>query len=221
LRPLEGVRELRERRMLSQQELADRAGVSLFTVQRIERGEGSVRPKTGRAIAAALGVSVEDLLGKAQAPLPDFEVQERREDINEVALAAARRQLTQDRQAAARALESERAQAYFMHHENAAVIRLLQYPQDELAGSLMELARGYVELEERRPLSLEDFPAEQVAAFLAENERDKERLRRELEKMSAAEFREALLTVSPRLRRYFRKDSTTRETSEEKQGRSA
>jgi transcriptional regulator with XRE-family HTH domain len=78
LRPLEGVRELRERRMLSQQELADRAGVSLFTVQRIERGEGSVRPKTGRAIAAALGVGVEDLLGKAQAPLPDFDAQQRR-----------------------------------------------------------------------------------------------------------------------------------------------
>lgn len=51
--------------MLSQQELADRAGVSLFTVQRIERGEGSVRPKTGRAIAAALGVPIEELLPKA------------------------------------------------------------------------------------------------------------------------------------------------------------
>jgi transcriptional regulator with XRE-family HTH domain len=73
LRPLEGVREWRERRMLTQQELADRAGVSLFTVQRIERGEGNVRPKTGRAIAAALGVSVEDLLPKAQRPLP-FEI---------------------------------------------------------------------------------------------------------------------------------------------------
>jgi transcriptional regulator with XRE-family HTH domain len=79
LRPLEGVRELRERRMLSQQELANSAGVSLFTVQRIERGEGSVRPKTGRAIAAALGVSVESLLGKAQAPLWQDDVPGRRD----------------------------------------------------------------------------------------------------------------------------------------------
>jgi DNA-binding XRE family transcriptional regulator len=79
LRPLEGVRELRERRMLSQQELANSAGVSLFTVQRIERGEGSVRPKTGRAIAAALGVSVESLLEKAQAPLWQDDVPGRRD----------------------------------------------------------------------------------------------------------------------------------------------
>jgi transcriptional regulator with XRE-family HTH domain len=77
LRPLEGVRDLRNRQMLSQQELADCAGVSLFTVQRIERGDGNVRPKTGRAIAEALGVRVEDLLGKAQAPLPDFEDERR------------------------------------------------------------------------------------------------------------------------------------------------
>ncbi|HEV8045747.1 MAG TPA: helix-turn-helix transcriptional regulator [Rubrobacter sp.] len=87
MRPLEGVREVRNRRMLSQQELADRAGVSLFTVQRIERGDGSVRPKTGRAIAEALGVSVEDLSGKAQAPpdpQPSFHgllEEERRESV--------------------------------------------------------------------------------------------------------------------------------------------
>ena len=79
MRPLEGVRDLRERRMLTQQELADRADVSLFTVQRIERGEGNVRPKTGRAIAGALGVGVEDLLGKAQAPLWLDEPPERRD----------------------------------------------------------------------------------------------------------------------------------------------
>lgn len=72
LQPLdaERVKEWRHRRMLSQQEVADRAGTSLFTIQRIERGEGNVRPKTGRGVAAALGVPIEELLPKAQSPLP-------------------------------------------------------------------------------------------------------------------------------------------------------
>jgi transcriptional regulator with XRE-family HTH domain len=71
LRPLdaERVKEWRHRRMLSQQEVAERAGTSLFTIQRIERGEGNVRPKTGRGVAAALSVPVEELLPKAQAQL--------------------------------------------------------------------------------------------------------------------------------------------------------
>ena len=71
MQPLEAerVKEWRHRRMLSQQEVADRAGTSLFTIQRIERGEGNVRPKTGRGVAAALGISIEELLPKAQAPL--------------------------------------------------------------------------------------------------------------------------------------------------------
>jgi transcriptional regulator with XRE-family HTH domain len=72
LQPLdaERVKEWRHRRMLSQQEVADRAGTSLFTIQRIERGEGNVRPKTGRGVAAALGIPIEELLPKNQAPLP-------------------------------------------------------------------------------------------------------------------------------------------------------
>jgi transcriptional regulator with XRE-family HTH domain len=131
--------------MLSQQELADRAGVSLFTVQRIERREGSVRPKTGRAIAAALGVGVEDLLGKAQAPLPNFEVERR--DAIDVVIAAARQQAEQDGQAATRAFESGRPQAYYMRHETEALHRLLEYPTGELADALVEMARRCVQLE--------------------------------------------------------------------------
>ena len=78
----ERVKEWRHRRMLSQQEVADRARTSLFTIQRIERGEGNVRPKTGRGIAAALGIPIEELLPKAQAPLfrglPEQEAAEER-----------------------------------------------------------------------------------------------------------------------------------------------
>ncbi len=147
MRPLEGVKELRERRMLSQQELADRAGVSLFTVQRIERREGSVRPKTGRAIAAALGVGVEDLLGKAQAPLPNFEI-ERRDAAIDVVIAAARQQAEQDGQTATRAFEMGRPQDYYMRHENEALHRLLEYPTGELADALVEMAQRCVQLED-------------------------------------------------------------------------
>jgi transcriptional regulator with XRE-family HTH domain len=142
--------------MLSQQELAEGAGTSLFTIQRIERGEGNVRPKTGRGVATALGVSIEELLPKAQAPLfreqPEYEPSEQRRggDPYELALDAAKRQATQDRQANARLIESERPQTYFMRHENEAVMELLKYPADELAGALIEATRRYVELENER-----------------------------------------------------------------------
>ncbi len=55
------VRELREQNWLTQQELADAVGVSLYTVQRMERGDGGVRPATARATARVLGVTVDDL----------------------------------------------------------------------------------------------------------------------------------------------------------------
>ena len=144
----ERVKEWRHRRMLSQQEVADRAGTSLFTIQRIERGEGNVRPKTGRGLAAALDVPIEELLPKAQAPLfrepPEHDPpEERRGDAYDVALDAARRQAIQDRQAANRAIESGRAQAYFMRHDNEAVMELLKYPADELAGALLEVAVAF------------------------------------------------------------------------------
>jgi transcriptional regulator with XRE-family HTH domain len=84
LQPLDSnsVKEWRHRRMLSQQEVADRAGTSLFTIQRIERGEGNVRPKTGRAVAEVLGVPIEELLPKVQAPLWSDEPHEERHYFN-------------------------------------------------------------------------------------------------------------------------------------------
>ena len=93
----ERVKEWRHRRMLSQQEVADRAGTSLFTIQRIERGEGNVRPKTGRGVAAALGVPIEELLPKAQAPLfRELPEQEPAEERREHQRAAAVRDAFED-----------------------------------------------------------------------------------------------------------------------------
>lgn len=189
----------------------------------IKAGElRAYKPKKEYRIAES---DLEEFLKERRVPLVQARLlnfgEERREAIYDVVLAAARRQAEQDRQAATRAMESERPQTYFMHHDNAVAIRLMEYPADELAGTLIEMARRVVQLEEaltaaNAPLSPEDFPAEQVAAFLAENERDNERIRQELEKMTPTELREALLATSPRLRRYYREESSSREGSVER-----
>ena len=58
----EKVRERREGNWMTQQEVAAAMGVSLFTVQRIERGEGNVRSATARALARVLKVTPDELL---------------------------------------------------------------------------------------------------------------------------------------------------------------
>lgn len=63
---------MRQRLMLTQGELGERAGVSMYTVNHAERGR-NVSPRTGRALAQALGVEPEELLegadsAKALAP---------------------------------------------------------------------------------------------------------------------------------------------------------
>jgi transcriptional regulator with XRE-family HTH domain len=50
------LRELRESRMMSGMELARRAGLSLITVSRVEKGRGC-RIETKRKILTALGLS--------------------------------------------------------------------------------------------------------------------------------------------------------------------
>lgn len=59
------LRKLREIRGLSQKELASAADVALNTVWAAEKGEIRTRPKNLRKLAAALGVSVEELGGGA------------------------------------------------------------------------------------------------------------------------------------------------------------
>jgi transcriptional regulator with XRE-family HTH domain len=54
------VRELRKWRGLSQEQLADAAGVSQSYIAGIEKGRRAGTLATLRAIAAALGVSVEN-----------------------------------------------------------------------------------------------------------------------------------------------------------------
>lgn len=56
------VREVREKAGLSQQTLAERAGLAIRTVSALENGVVDVRLSTMKAIADVLGVSVTDLI---------------------------------------------------------------------------------------------------------------------------------------------------------------
>lgn len=53
------VKVLREKKLMSKSELARKAGISVVTVDRIERGE-NCRLETMRKIILALGFSIED-----------------------------------------------------------------------------------------------------------------------------------------------------------------
>ena len=53
------VKLIRESRLMSKSELARKAGISVLTVNRIERGE-KCRMETMRKIILALGYSLED-----------------------------------------------------------------------------------------------------------------------------------------------------------------
>ena len=53
------VRELREKKMMSKSELARKAGVSVVTIDRVEKGE-ACRLETMRKIILALGFTLED-----------------------------------------------------------------------------------------------------------------------------------------------------------------
>lgn len=143
-------------------ELAERAGVSRDTISNAEKGRHGLQATTLHKVARALGKVPSELLAEEERLTPKVESrsslepsfndvleEERREAIYNIALNAARRQAEQDRQAATRAIESERPQTYFMRHENEAIIRLLEHPTDELAGTLIEMARRVVQLEQQ------------------------------------------------------------------------
>lgn len=55
------LREARQRRHLSQQTLADRAGVARVTVSQIELGKSEPRPHIARRLAVALDMRPQDI----------------------------------------------------------------------------------------------------------------------------------------------------------------
>lgn len=59
------VRAARERRLISQENMARRAGLTESTLNRIERGLQQPRLSTVAKLAAALGVTPEEILANA------------------------------------------------------------------------------------------------------------------------------------------------------------
>ena len=59
------LKDVRQRKALTQQQLADRAGVNRVTIARIEGGKDEPFPTTVRKVADALGVDPEELLEPA------------------------------------------------------------------------------------------------------------------------------------------------------------
>jgi transcriptional regulator with XRE-family HTH domain len=58
------IKHLRDARALTQDELAEKAGVTVAALSRIERNNAEPRPSTRRKLAKALGVDPSELLPK-------------------------------------------------------------------------------------------------------------------------------------------------------------
>lgn len=56
------LNELRRRRVLTMEELAEKSGVGRNTIWRLENGKMGGQPRTIRKLAAALGVEPEELV---------------------------------------------------------------------------------------------------------------------------------------------------------------
>ena len=61
----QNIREHRKERRMSQTELAQRAGVALMTISRLERGEHDTHVRTLSQIARGLGVPLLELMRSA------------------------------------------------------------------------------------------------------------------------------------------------------------
>ncbi len=63
---VERLKELRRRRVLTMEELAERAGVGRNTIWRLEHGVMGAQPRTIRKLAKALEVEPEYLIAEAE-----------------------------------------------------------------------------------------------------------------------------------------------------------
>ena len=63
---LRRLREIRESQYLSQEDLAERSGVSRVSISKLEQGQVQARFVTTRKLASALDVDPDELVGKRE-----------------------------------------------------------------------------------------------------------------------------------------------------------
>jgi transcriptional regulator with XRE-family HTH domain len=232
---MERLKHIRAERGLTLRDLAQESGVSKDTISEIERGVRKPHPTTLGKLAKALDVEVADLFPKkAQAPLSREWAFSTSDEVfrRDVQSAPTERlwglvtELVADEQL--RLFEDERIEkppADVLYKRSvlfarALIVReeLLRRGEDPPENRVLALKRyvNALELTEDPALGQyraeEIFSPEQVAAFLAENERDNERIRQEMQNLDAADV-EALMLASPVLRKLseaFRKNQERR-----------
>jgi transcriptional regulator with XRE-family HTH domain len=135
---MESVRRMRREKGLSQQELAELAGVGQDSISAIETGKHEPHPRTLRKLAKALDVEVADFF-KEPAPLAKAP-REAGPSLLDKALDAARQDEEKDAGVMAREFASE--------------------------GVAAEVASGYAEDKIRAELRRLDFPDEHFESFI-------------------------------------------------------
>ncbi len=222
---LDRAKLIRAREMLGYgvEKTAEVAGVSKNSVLRAEHEE-DIRPVTARKIATALQVRVADLLGKVEAseqPETFVDMLLRTPPIRPEDMSDAQRAQLKE------VVRGERPRATIEDTDETVTLKI-NYVQllEENHRLLQEVRRLRGQLEESATVQPSDgkehkeyveilkekgFSSEQIASWLAQNERDEEFIRRELEKMSPKDFLEALI-ASPGMRRirdYYRDNDPT------------
>lgn len=66
------IKKLREQSGLTQAELAERSGVSVRTISRIEVGTANMTQKTGERLANALNCTYADIIAEEKPPLSEL-----------------------------------------------------------------------------------------------------------------------------------------------------
>jgi transcriptional regulator with XRE-family HTH domain len=184
---VESVRRIRREKGLSQQELADLAGVGQDSISAIETGKHEPHPRTLRKLAKALEIEVRSffeepaLAGKAEAP--ETGPTNREVPIYDFVHKAALLQAQRNVQAMNRLSESgHQDMPIAMSPDNDTLHYLLNQPAGEVETAYIELMRHLLQLEhEYTQQEQKNAQLEQENARLQEERGQETAMRQELE----------------------------------------